>query len=199
MPDERVKEHRDRHPAAKAGAFVLHIHSRLKRLLTGRLTLRRTRFDWQVLIVPPDGESSKQEPRESLSPTNEMGRQLSCLLDEHASSRGVLIHLAMLERLLKRRHTPGFDQLPASLLRGAHRQLSMLTAGSPPQAMAGLHSQLSLALLRRGLFEPSAKDWSDGVRVQEASVSQFMEADAQWANWSARVKELAGVSELSAA
>ena len=199
MPKDEVKGRRDRHPPTEVGAFVRHIRSRLKRLLTGRLTLQRKRFDWQVVIVPPDCDGSKGDTPGSLSRVNEMGRQLGRLLDEQASSRAVLRHLDLLERLLNRRHAPDFDQLPASVLGGAHRQLSLLTGGSPRKAIAGLHSELLLALVRRGLAEPPAVERSGGVQVQEASLSQFMEADAQWAHWSARVAALAGLSELPAA
>jgi hypothetical protein len=118
-----------------------------------------------------------------------MQSQLRDLLLRHPDSRLVLKHLAVVERMLRKRGDRVFAEAPVDLLRAALRQLEALVKDWSPKGLAELRSRLSVAVIER---EAQGEDRREApllsglldeqrLKVSEASESDFEQAQASWA------------------
>ncbi len=113
---------------------------------------------------------------------------LKGVLDQHASSRSVLVHLTVLEKALGRLGLKAFDELPHDVLRRAMSQLETLVSDWSPGNLAALRARLTASLIKRGRANDRRRtserlaDFQDSrqLQVKDVSVSTFMEANARW-------------------
>jgi hypothetical protein len=113
---------------------------------------------------------------------------LKLVLDRHASSRSVLVHLAVLENALSRHGMKALDELPPDVMRRALSQLETLVSDWSQGGLAALRARITSALVkhkRRDIRRSTTKrlsdfEDSDRLQVDEATVSTFMEANARW-------------------
>lgn len=113
---------------------------------------------------------------------------LKGVLDQHASSRSVLVHLTVLEKALGRHGLSALDELPHDVLRRAMSQLETLVSDWSPGTLAALRARLTASLIKRGRANDRRRtserlaDFQDSrqLQVKDVSVSTFMEANARW-------------------
>lgn len=113
---------------------------------------------------------------------------LKGVLDRHASSRSVLVHLRLLESALGRHGMKALDELPHDVLRRAMSQLETLVSDWSAGNLAALRARLTEALIKhrrandRRRTAERLSDFQDSrqVQVKDVSVSTFMEANARW-------------------
>ena len=105
-----------------------------------------------------------------------------------ASARSVLVHLSVLEKALGRHGLKALDELPPDVMRKAMSQLETLVSDWSNAHLAVLRAKLIAAVGkhervndRRSTAE-RLSDFQDSNRLQvnEASVTTFMEVNAQW-------------------
>jgi hypothetical protein len=162
---------------------------RLKRL---RLRLKRQGLNFQVLLEDPLEHLAEIKREAAVADSSEaaaLRAALKAVLDRHASSRKVLVHLRVLEKALRSRGLRAFEELPPELMRRAMFQLDTLVSDWSPAGLAALRSRLIAAMVkregvsgRRGAAEQPLSDFGDGSRLQvaEGSVTTFMEVNEQW-------------------
>lgn len=137
--------------------------------------------------------SRKPLARTAKRPDDESTRMLGALkevLNRDPRSRGVLPHLGLVEKALIKRGLKGLHELPPEVLRKALSQLETLVADWSQVGIAALRAQIKSAMAQpgRGGAKPRqggstgrASDLHDSrLEVNEASVSKFMEARADW-------------------
>lgn len=137
--------------------------------------------------------SSSSSPSTTAGAANgaRMLAALKDVLDRHAASRSVLLHLGRVEQALQQQGLDGLQGVPAEVLRRALMQLETLVSDWSEGSLAGLRAQLKAALAKPGRAAgPSRRsggasgrhaDFAESrVQVNEASVSTFMEARARW-------------------
>lgn len=118
----------------------------------------------------------------------ELGTALKAVLDGHASSRSVLVHLAALEKALSRHGMKALDKLPPEVTRRALSQLETLVSDWSQSGLAALRARITAALIKhkrsdtRRSTTKRLSDFEDSNRLQvnDASVSTFMAASARW-------------------
>jgi hypothetical protein len=134
-----------------------------------------------------DGSARRNTPADSPEAVL-LRAALKGVLDQHASSRSVLVHLTVLETALGRHGLRALDELPHDVLRRAMSQLETLVSDWSPGNLAALRARLTAALIkhrrandRRRTSERLA-DFQDSrqLQVKDVSVSTFMEANARW-------------------
>jgi hypothetical protein len=109
---------------------------------------------------------------------------LKAVLDRHASSRAVLLHLNVLEKALGRHGLKAFEELPDEVLRRALSQLETLVSDWSQGNLAALRARLTEARIKhrrandRRRTAERLSDFEDSrqLQVKEGSVSRFMEA-----------------------
>lgn len=113
------------------------------------------------------------------------------VLDRHATSRSVLVHLGIVEQALEHNGVQALDDVPADVLARALSQLEMLVSDWTETGIAALRAQIKAAMVKPGRLDapagrrkPAARPAADfdnsRLQVNEASVSTFMEARARW-------------------
>jgi hypothetical protein len=156
---------------------------------------KRLRFFFQrksasALLDDPSEHlaSIKQQAAADSSEAALMRAALKGVLDQHASSRAVLVHLSVLEKALGRHGLKALEELPLDVLRRAMAQLETLVSDWSPGNLAALRARLTEALIKqrrandRRRTTERLSDFEDSrqLQVKEASVSRFMEANARW-------------------
>jgi hypothetical protein len=138
------------------------------------------------------GKSGSRRPRNAAPGRADSARMLSALkglLDRHAASRSVLVHLSLVEQALEHRGVQALEDVPADVLGRALTQLETLVSDWSEASVAALRAQLKAAMAKPGRVDvprrgPGAKKSTDfdnsRLMVNEASVSTFMEARARW-------------------
>ena len=117
-----------------------------------------------------------------------MRAALKGVLDRHASSRSVLVHLGLLESALGRHGLQALDELPHDVLRRAMSQLETLVSDWSPGDLAALRARLTEALIKhrrandRRRTAERLSDFQDSrqLQVKDVSESTFLEANARW-------------------
>lgn len=153
--------------------------------------------------VMPMGPGSRLKPRRKpMAPVPAVAEgahlllALKDMLDRNPRSRSVLVHLALVEKALRQSGLKGLQDVPSGVLHKALSQLETLVSDWSQGDLAALRGQIKSALgnTPEG-FErkPSAKivkvkrptvqapELNESrLEVNEASVTTFMEARAQW-------------------
>lgn len=155
--------------------------------------LKAFRFGAREASATPAPKASAKTPKAAAKgqahemPSDGMTRALKRVLDRHAASRSVLVHLALVEQALEREGALGLTCVPTDVLARALSQLETLVTDWSQGDLAGLRSQLKSALLqprpaavRRDGAARGAALQEGQPEVDEASVSVFMEARARW-------------------
>jgi hypothetical protein len=180
-------------PAKKASPAALAQKApgwleRLKRL---RLRFKRQGINIHVLLEDPAEHIAGIKREAAASDSSEaaaLTKSLKGVLDQHASARAVLVHLGVLEQALNRHGLKALNQLPPDVMRKAMAQLETLVSDGSNVQLATLRARVTAALVtherasdRRSTAE-RLSDFQDSNRLQvnEASVTTFMEANAQW-------------------
>lgn len=159
---------------------------RLKRL---RLRFKRKGLDVEVTLEDPAARVIEAPPAVvEMTEAEAMSAALKAVLDRQRQARSVLVHLAVFEKALHQHGLKALDELPPHVMQRAMFQLDTLVSDWSGAGLAGLRAQLTSALIRhehvrdqRAGHEPLS-DFDDGKRLQvdEASVSDFMAANAKW-------------------
>lgn len=178
-------------PAGKvrpAEAKKLGWFERLKRL---RLRFKREGMNVRVLLEDPAqhlADIKRQSKQADLSEAAMFSAALKGVLDRHAASRSVLPHLTVLEQGLDRHGLKVLDKLPPDVVRKALAQMETLVTDWSQGGLAALRARLSGALITHGRDKGRRRvaeqlsEFQDSQRLQvnEASVTTFLEVNAQW-------------------
>jgi len=149
---------------------------------------------WQRLlrksagVDPALGASALRSTQSDRSEAALLRAALKGVLDQHASSRSVLVHLTVLETALGSRGLRVFDELPRDVLRRAMSQLETLVSDWSPGNLAALRARLTASLIKHGRANDRRRtserltDFQNSrqLQVKDVSVSTFMEANARW-------------------
>ncbi|MBX3622149.1 MAG: hypothetical protein KF891_19455 [Rhizobacter sp.] len=177
--------------AAKPRAAALGWLDRLKRFsfLRRKPTAPPPVLKDSVRPAPAGRRVSSSKPADANGAR--MLAALKQVLDRHAASRTVLVHLGGVEQALQQHGLDGLQEVPAEVLRRALMQLETLVSDWSEGHLAALRAQLKAALAKPGRASAHARrsgaatgrsaDFAESrVQVDEASVSTFMEARARW-------------------
>ena len=150
------------------------------KLFSRRLKLKRIGWQWHVIFAETrlQAPSSKGTSRgEALRMAHEA---LQALLAQHEDARNVVPHLSHLEHALARSGSRALVDLPDKVLRRAMDQLDMLEGGARSDLLMPLRMRVDEAVRRRAPV--NLRGDIANIEVQEASVSQFDEAEVSWTN-----------------
>ncbi|MEO8155504.1 MAG: hypothetical protein ABI605_20745 [Rhizobacter sp.] len=161
---------------------------RLKRL---RFRFKRQGVNIHVLLEDPAEHIADIKRQSAEADTSEaalLRAALKGVLDKHPSTRLVLVHLSVLEKALGRHGLKALEQLPPDVMRKAVAQLETLVSNWSNAHLAALRAKLVAAVMKRqraGDRRSTAErlsDFADSNRLQvnEASVTTFLEVNAQW-------------------
>lgn len=158
---------------------------------------RLTRFAFLRKSAPPTLSDAVGRPpaarrRDASAGRADAARMLAALqgvLDRHAASRSVLIHLGLVEQALAEQGLRGLDEVPATVLSRALSQLETLVADWSEVGIAALRAQIKGAMVKPGRADapkrsraaPKSTEFDNSrLQVNDASVSTFLEARARW-------------------
>jgi len=161
---------------------------RLKRL---RLRFKRKGLNIQLLIEDPAKHIADIKRESAVADVSEaatLSAALRGVLDRHPTSRSVLVHLALLEKAMSRHGLKALDDMPPDILQRAMSQFDTLVSDWSPAPLAALRAKIKTVLLaheRANDHRSTAQRLSDfhddkRMHVAEASVTTFMEANAEW-------------------
>jgi hypothetical protein len=149
-----------------------------RKLFSRPLKLKRIGWQWHVVFAETRllAPSSKGTSRgEALRMAHEA---LQVLLAQHDDARHVVPHLSHLEHALARNGSRALMELPDRLLRRAMDQLDMLEGTRRGDDLMPLRMRVDEALRRR--TPVNLRGDIANIEVQEASASQFDEAEVSW-------------------
>jgi hypothetical protein len=150
------------------------------KLFSRPLTLKRIGWQWHVVFAETrlHAPNSKGTSRgEALRIAHEA---LQALLAQHGDARHIVPHLSHLEQALARHGSRALLELPDKLLRRALEQLDMLEGGARSDLLMPLRMRVDESLRRRAPV--NLRGDIANIEVQEASASQFDEAEVSWTN-----------------
>ena len=150
------------------------------KLFSRPLTLKRIGWQWHVVFA----ETRLQAPNSKGTSRGEALRiaheALQELLAQHGDARHIVPHLSHLELALARNGSRALLELPDKLLRRAMEQLDMLEGGTRSDLLMPLRMRVDESLRRRAPV--NLRGDIANIEVQEASASQFDEAEVSWTN-----------------
>ena len=150
------------------------------KLFSRPLTLKRVGWQWHVVFA----ETRLQAPNSKGTSRGEALRMaheaLQGLLAQHDDARHIVPHLNHLEQALARSGSRALLELPDKLLRRAMDQLDMLEGGTRGDLLMPLRMRVDESLRRRAPV--NLRGDIANIEVQEASASQFDEAEVSWTN-----------------
>jgi hypothetical protein len=150
------------------------------KLFARPLKLKRIGWQWHVVFA----ETRLQAPSSKGSSRGEALRlaheALQALLAQHEDARHVVPHLSHLEHALSRTGSRALIELPDKVLRRAMDQLDMLEGAQRSDELIPLRLRVDEAMRRRAPV--NLRGDIANIDVQEASVSQFDEAEVSWTN-----------------
>lgn len=150
------------------------------KLFSRPLKLKRIGWQWHVVFA----ETRMQAPNSKGTSRGEALRMaheaLQGLLAQHDDARHIVPHLIHLEQALARSGSRALLELPDKLLRRAMDQLDMLEGGTRSELLMPLRMRIDEALRRRAPV--NLRGDIANIEVQEASPSQFDEAEVSWTN-----------------
>ena len=170
---------------------VVEKDSWLQRLKRFRFSFKRKGFNIQVLLEDPAkhiAEIKRESAAAEISEAATLNAALKGVLDRHPTSRSVLVHLGLLEKAMSRHGLKALDDMPADILQRAMSQFDTLVSDWSPAPLAALRAKIKTVLLaheRANDHRSTAQRLSDfhddkRMHVAEASVTTFMEANAEW-------------------
>lgn len=146
--------------------------------------------------TPPTLSDAVAKPatrrRDAAAGRSDATRMLAALqgvLDRHAASRSVLVHLGLVEQALEQHGLRGLDDVPAAVLSRALTQLETLVSDWSEVGIAALRAQIKGAMVKPGRLDApkraraaakSTEFDNSRLQVNDASVSTFLEARAMW-------------------
>jgi hypothetical protein len=144
--------------------------------------LKLKRVGWQLHVV--FDHTRMHEPVSKGTSRGEALRlaheALQLLLAQHDDARNVVPHLSHLEHSLGRSGSRALIELPDKLLKRAMDQLDMLEGAQRSEELMALRLRVDEALRRRAPV--NLRGDIANIEVQEASVSQYDEAEVSWTN-----------------
>src|SRR5688572_8663641 len=144
------------------------------------LKLKRIGWQWHVVF----DETRLQAPNSKGTSRGEALRMaheaLQLLLAQHEDARHVVPHLSHLEHALARSGSRALIDLPDKLLRRAMEQLDMLEGARRSDELMPLRMRVDESLRRRAPV--NLRGDIANIEVQEASASEFDEAEVSWTN-----------------
>jgi hypothetical protein len=150
------------------------------KLFSRPLKLKRIGWQWHVVFA----ETRLHAPNSKGTSRGEALRMahegLQGLLAQHDDARHIVPHLIHLEQALARNGSRVLLELPDKLLRRAMDQLDMLEGGTRSDLLMPLRMRVDEALRRRAPV--NMRGDIANIEVQEASASQFDEAEVSWTN-----------------
>lgn len=150
------------------------------KLFARPLKLKRIGWQWHVVFAETrlHAPNSKGTSRgEALRMAHEA---LQALLVQHEDARHVVPHLSHLEHALARNGSRALMELPDKVLRRALDQLDMLEGAQRSDLLMPLRMRVDEAMRRRAPV--NLRGDIANIDVQEASPSQFDEAEVSWTN-----------------
>jgi hypothetical protein len=150
------------------------------KLFARPLKLKRIGWQWHVVFAETrlQAPSSKGTSRgEALRIAHEA---LQVLLTQHEDARHVVPHLSHLEHALSRSGSRALIELPDKVLRRAMEQLDMLEGARRSDELMPLRMRVDEAMRRRAPV--NLRGDIANIEIQEASPSQFDEAEVSWTN-----------------
>jgi len=137
---------------------------------------------------------ARQQEREAKHQrVRQMRRDLYALFDQHASSRQLMRHLAIVERTLQEEGLQGFEALPMGVITKALAELERIVRDWSPTGLAELRSRMAVLARSR---PPQAASATGGVQidlrasgplglegvaeVSEVDHSEFEEMERSW-------------------
>jgi len=150
------------------------------KLFSRPLKLKRIGWQWHVVFdqsrlhAPTSKNSSRGE---ALRIAHEA---LQALLAQHDDARHVVPHLSHLEHALARSGSRALNELPDKVLRRSMDQLDMLEGATRSDDLLPLRMRVDEALRRRAPV--NLRGDIANIDVQEASASEFQEAEVSWTN-----------------
>jgi hypothetical protein len=178
MPAARIASHGKSAANPKKGFHPLRW---VRRFFGRRLKLKRIGLQWHVVF-----DVSRMEPPTSSKPAGRgeslrLGHvALQALLVEHNDARHVLPHLSHLEQALSRNGSRALVELPVKVLQRAMDQLDTIEGGARAQSLLPLRLRVEEAVRQR--TPVNMRGDIANVEVQEASVSQYDEAEDHFTN-----------------
>jgi hypothetical protein len=155
---------------------------RMARLLSTDVRLERKgrRIGIRVAAPPPEPSPPDSSALEAQKAT---GIALKKLLDTHRQTRRVMRHLGYLERALAARGQDALNDLPVEVIAKALKQFEALVSNWSDPVLAGLRSQMAVAVLRRSddpfggpVSDRRSEFYTDSrLEVRDDSPSAFME------------------------
>jgi hypothetical protein len=177
----------------------------VRRLLSLQLRLRRKGRRWRFVLDPsrresahhtPGRSAARSKPRSKRSakpaahaPANDMHTELHALLAQHGKTRGLMRHLAYIERSLKLMGADALESLPLGVLKKGCAQLEELVSDWSSPGLAELRLRLSMLAADKEEAAREFKPSSDGLsvfltpqrlEVAEASASDFDDVQKLW-------------------
>lgn len=148
------------------------------KLFSRPLKLKRIGWQWHVVFA----ETQLHVPNSKGTSRGEALRMaheaLQGLLAQHDDARHVVPHLSHLEQALARSGSRALLTLPDKLLRRAMDQLDMLEGSRRNDLLMPLRMRVDEAMRRRAPV--NLRGDIANIEVQEASASQFDEAEVSW-------------------
>jgi hypothetical protein len=150
------------------------------KLFARPLKLKRIGWQWHVVFA----ETRLQAPSSRGSSRGEALRMaheaLQALLAQHEDARTVTPHLSHLEHALARNGSRALIELPLKVLRRAMEQLDMLEGARRSDELMPLRMRVDEAIRRQ--TPVNLRGDIANIEVQEASPSQYDEAEVSWTN-----------------
>jgi hypothetical protein len=151
-----------------------------RKLFSRPLKLKRIGWQWHVVFAetklqPPNSRGSSRG--EALRLAHEA---LQLLLTQHGDARNVVPHLSHLEHALARSGSRALIELPDKVLKRSMEQLDMLEGAQRSDELMPLRMRVDEALRRRAPV--NLRGDIANIEVQEASASQYNEAEVSWTN-----------------
>ena len=155
---------------------------RMARLLSIDVRLERKGRRLGIRVTAPPSETPPRD-NGALEAQKSTSIALKKLLDTHRQTRRVMRHLGYVERALATRGQEALNDLPVEVLAKALKQFESLVSNWSEPLLAGLRSQMAMAVLRRSddAIHGDAPDrrsefYTDSrLEVRDDSPSAFME------------------------
>jgi hypothetical protein len=165
---------------AKPGKNGFHPLKWAHQIFARPLKLKRVGWQWHVVFAETrmGAPNSKGTSRgEALRMAHEA---LQRLLARHENARSVVPHLRYLEQSLARMGSRALIELPDKVLKRALDQLDLLEGARRSEDLVPLRLRVDEAMRRRAPI--NLRGDIANIEVQEASVSQYDEAEVSWTN-----------------
>jgi hypothetical protein len=150
------------------------------KLFARPLKLKRIGWQWHVVFAETRMQAANSRGTSRGEALRLAHEALQALLAQHEDARHVVPHLSHLEHALSRSGSRALIELPDKVLKRAIEQLDMLEGTQRSDELMALRVRVDEAMRRRAPV--NLRGDIANIEVQEASVSQFDEAEVSWTN-----------------